>query len=137
MNLDPVSIRFKIWTTVNPWLSIGFKIWTTVKPWRRLKEARNRRRAKKGKELLPITEEDDQVFPTNTMRKSGVALVGLSPILGSVIAGGLGLVGVGECTPEQVEAGCVGATAIAAGLVSSVGGVLYWIGFNRAKKRGE
>lgn len=109
----------------------GADVWLRFRPWRRFKVLRNKRRVANGKEPLPLTEDDMALFPKGTMRKTGVGLVGLAP----VVAMGLTFVGIGECTPEALEMGCVGASAMAAGALSLVGGVLYWIGFNRAQPK--
>jgi len=90
--------------------TIGWKIWTTVRPWRRLKEARNRSRARKGKSPLPITEEDDLMLPKGTQTYTGLAILILTPLvakygigsedlslwvtaIGTVIGGILGILG--------------------------------------------
>jgi hypothetical protein len=112
-------------------VAAGRAIWLAVRPWRRLKVWRNKRRVAKGKAPLELSEDDMKLFPAGTMRKTGVGLVGFSP----VVAMGLTMLGVGECTPEAVEQGCMGASAIAGGLMSIAGGVMYWIGFNRAKPK--
>lgn len=114
-------------------IKLGADVWLRVRPWRRLKVFRNKRRAAKGKPLLPLSEDDMALFPQNTMRKTGVGLVGFAPVL----AVGLQMLGVGECTPEAVEMGCVSGSAIASGLLGLLGGGLYWIGRNRAEKKGE
>jgi hypothetical protein len=108
-------------------------LWLKVRPWRRLKVWRNTRRVAKGKKPLQLSEDDMALFPKNTMRKGGVGLMALAPI----VAVGLGFVGVGECTPEQVEAGCQGAAEIAAAIMGGIGGVLYWLGRNRAEAEGK
>lgn len=59
----------------------GWKIWTTVQPWRRLKKARNKWRAKKGKPLLSITAEDDNVLPKGTQTYTGIAVLLLTPLV--------------------------------------------------------
>ena len=96
MALDPVTI--------------GWKIWTTVRPWKRLKEARNRRRERKGIPPLPITEEDDLMLPKGTQTYTGLAILILTPLvakygigsedlslwvtaIGTVIGGILGILG--------------------------------------------
>lgn len=117
--LEPVTI-----------VKLGEYVWRRVKPWRRLKVWRNKRRVAKGKAPLPLTEDDMALFPKNTMRKSGVGLVGLAPVLAVVLQ----MFGVGECTPEAVEAGCMSGGDIAAGLMGLVGAGLYWVGRNRAEK---
>lgn len=61
-------------------VKLGYDIWTAVRPWRRLKAARNRRRLKKGRELLPITEEDDLMFPKGTQTYTGIAVLLLTPL---------------------------------------------------------
>lgn len=95
------------------------------------------------------TFQQDEVssmnIPENTMRKNGVNLIGLSPVIGAVVGVGLKMFGVGdECTAEAIEAGCQTADQIAASvggavtaIVSAVGGILFWRGQNRAHKRGE
>jgi hypothetical protein len=90
-------------------------------------------------------DEVKTMFPKNTMRKTGVGLVGVAPVIGYAAGIGARVFGFGdECTPEAIEAGCMTAEAAATavtGLVTSaaglVGGFLYWKGFNRAKARGE
>lgn len=74
------------------------------------------------------------MFPDNTMRKTGVGLVAVGVPL---VTMGLNALGIGECTPEMAEAGCISAAAIAGSIVSAIGGALFWIGHNRAVKRGQ
>jgi len=90
--------------------TIGWKIWTTIRPWRRLKEARNARRKRKGIPPLPITEEDDLMLPKGTQTYTGLAILILTPLvakygigsedlslwvtaIGTVIGGILGILG--------------------------------------------
>ena len=120
----------KLWVKVilggaRAWMDnqVGKKLKRGVRAWR------NRRRAKRGE--APLSEDEAMNVPQNTLRKGGVAFVALAP----VVAAGLSFAGVGECTPEEAEMGCVGAQAIAASIMSIIGGGLYWIGRNRAEKR--
>lgn len=70
-------------------------------------------------------------IPQNTLRKAGAGLMAAGPILTVV----LGFVGVGECTPEMVEAGCVGAKEMAGAFTTLLGGGIFWVGQNRAHNR--
>lgn len=72
------------------------------------------------------------MFPNNTMRKTGVSLLA---IVAPALTFGLNYLGVGECTPEMVDAGCVGAGEIVGMVTGAVGGALFWLGQNRAEKR--
>jgi len=61
-------------------IKLGWSIWTTFKPWRRLKSARNKRRARLGKPLLLIDEGDDNMFPKGTQTYTGIAVLILTPL---------------------------------------------------------
>lgn len=96
-----------------------------------------RRKQKRGEAL---TEDESRVLsqtqevsmlPQNTMRKGGIAVTALGPVLTVVLK----MVGMNECTPEEVSMGCVGAAEIAGTLLTVGGAVLYWIGRNRADAR--
>lgn len=118
--------------TLDP-ISLGFKIWTTVKPWRRLKEARNRRRARLGKPPLTITEEDDAMLPNGTMTYTGAVGAIATPVVVTV----LNLFGVGECTLAEVtlDPSCVGSTQLAGMLITAAFGILAIVGRKRAAAR--
>lgn len=73
------------------------------------------------------------MIPQNTLRKTGIGLASLGPML--TVA--LNFFGVGECTPEAVEMGCVGGAQIAGAITTLIGGGVYWIGRNRAEKAGK
>jgi len=70
---------------------IGAAVWRAIAPWKRLKQARNRRRARRGLQPLPITHEDEKMLPKGTMTYTGLAV--------TAIGFGLRLAGVGECAP--------------------------------------
>lgn len=70
-------------------------------------------------------------IPANTLRKTGVAMMAISPILTAV----LDHFGVHECTPDEVAAGCVGTAAVVSAILTLIGGATYWIGRNRAEAR--
>jgi hypothetical protein len=71
-------------------------------------------------------------IPNNTMRKTGVGLMGFAPVL----AVGLGFLGIGDsCSPEAIEMGCRTANEIAGAILGGVGAVIYVIGSIRADKR--
>lgn len=110
----------------------GAKVWLHFRPWRRLKVWRNKKRAAKGKPLLELSEDDMALFPKNTMRKTGVSVAALGPIIAIVLTA----VGApGECAAEAVAEGCVAASEIAGALVTILGGGLYVAGSIRADKR--
>lgn len=116
----------------------GFRAW------------RVRRRAKKRAKQIargeipddrtyvdPLTEEIDEMFPKGAMTKSGI----ITMVLGGVLGIALPAMGVGECTPEQVVEGCVGAGAITnmivegvGALVGGIGAIIAWRGKNRADR---
>jgi len=60
-------------------ISFGATVWRALKPWKRLKVLRNKRRAKRGKPPLPITEEDELMFPKGTQTYTGIAILFLTP----------------------------------------------------------
>jgi hypothetical protein len=103
-------------------------LWLRVKPWKRLIGWRNKRRAAKGK---PPLREDDPVIPQNTLRKTGAGLMALGPVIAVL----LNIAGVGECSPEAIELGCVGASQISGALLTLGGGAVFWVGQNRAHAR--
>lgn len=107
------------------------RIWLLVKPWRRIKQARNRRRARLGKPLLTISEADDMLFPQGTMTKTGAGIAVLGPVVTAVLQA----FGIGECTPEAIAMGCLGASQFSGIAISILGGVIAWLGRNRAEKR--
>lgn len=117
-------------------VDIGEAVWRRFRPWRRLKEARNKRRARRGEPLLPITEEDDQVLPKGSMTYTGVAAI--------AVGFGLRVAGVGECSVEEMATAaqaCVDPQLVdrAIGAVNElleVGGILLaTFGRRRAAKR--
>ena len=112
-------------------VSIGAAIWREIAPGRRIKIARNKRRARKGKPLLPLSDEDFQMLPNNTMTPTGGFIAVASPIAAQILV----TMGVGECTPETLEAGCVGATQIVGIVGSIIGGVLILVGKLRSMRR--
>jgi uncharacterized protein YjeT (DUF2065 family) len=98
-----------------------------------------RRKAKKGEVLtedeyeILSTNQETEMFPQNTLRKGGIAVTVLGPLLSMLLKS----VGVGDCSAEALETGCVGAAEIAGTLISVAGAAIYWWGQNRAFKRGE
>jgi uncharacterized membrane protein len=72
------------------------------------------------------------MFPKNTMRKTGVLVATVSPVL-AVIATALGA--PAECAPEAIDMGCVSAAQIAGSIGTLLGGVVYVVGAWRADKR--
>lgn len=118
MSLDPVSI--------------GYSIWTTLKPWRRLKIARNKRRARLGKPLLPLTEDDLSMLPNGTMTYTGA----IGAIATPIVTTALSMIGVGECTPDELllDPGCVGGAQLAGMLITAAFGIVAVIGRKRASK---
>lgn len=118
-------------SAVLPLIGQGVRVWRAVRPVHRLRVRReNRRRARRGLPALP--EETEVKLPENVMRKGGVALLAAGPVLGLVLKA----LGVGaECTPQEVEMGCVTAGEISAALLTVLGGAGYWIGRNRAHAR--
>jgi hypothetical protein len=113
-------------------VSIGFKVWTTVKPWRRLKQARNRRRARLGKPPLIITEDDDNMLPKGTMTYTGAAGAIITPIVTTVLTAA----GIGECTAAELAAdpSCVGASQLAGALITAGFAIIAVLGRKRAAK---
>lgn len=112
-------------------VKVGEAIWRAIAPWKRLKQARNKRRARLGKPLLKITEEDETMLPKGTMTHTGTGIAAAGPIVAMVLTG----IGIGECTPEAADMGCVGASQIAGALVTLVGAVLAIVGKVRASAR--
>jgi hypothetical protein len=117
-------------------VDLGEAAWRKAAPWKRLKKAINKRRVRRGKDPLPITDEDEKMLPKNTLTYAGIA--------GVVIGFGLQLFGVATCTPDEVAAGaqaCVDPTAIDR-LVNGInealiggGSIVAGIGRARAEKR--
>lgn len=110
--------------------------WLRVRPWRRLKVFRNKRRAAKGKPLLPLSEDDMALFPKGTMTKSGAVIAMAGPFVGLA----LGLLGVGDVCPTDFP-DCQTSGEIAntlstsiGGLITALGGVIAWRGRNRVGK---
>lgn len=123
----------------------AIKAWDPLSPEAYARRDRNkayrkaRRKAKRGDtlsedeyEILNTTKEV-AMLPQNTLRKGGIAVTALGPVLTI----GLKMFGVSECTVDEAAMGCVGAAEIAGTLLTVGGAVLYWIGRNRAEKRGE
>lgn len=123
----------------------AIKAWNPLSPEAYARRDRNkayrqaRRRAKRGE---PLTEQDTEILnttqevamlPQNTLRKGGIAVTALGPVLTIVLK----MFGVNECSADEAAMGCVGAAEIAGTLLTVVGAVVYWIGRNRAEKRGE
>lgn len=111
-------------------VAAGEAIWRAIAPVKLVKQARNKRRARLGKPLLPITNEDEKMLPNGTMTHTGGALAGAGPIIMFVLQ----MIGVGECTPEAVDMGCVGSAQITGAIVTIGGAVLVIIGRLRAKR---
>ena len=127
-------------------IRIGAAIWRAVAPWRRLKMLRNKRRARLGKPLLPITREDDLMLPNGSATYTGagitvaalpigIAVTVLSPKLTNlIIAAGMA---PEMCSPDA--ANCVSASAMSialiTGVVSTLGAWLVAWGRKRAEKR--
>lgn len=118
------------------------KLWMLVKPIKRIRLGLAKRRARKnGTELydeIPIDIEENNVFPRGTMTKSGAVIASLGPVLTLLLVAFGGPV---ECSPEEVAAGCVAASAAATQLAASLGGlvtvggsIIAWKGRNRANK---
>lgn len=109
----------------------GVRVWRAFRPWRRLKIARNKRRARLGKPLLPIEDDDMNLFPSGTMTKTG----GIVAMITAVLVVLLHRLGIGECSPDALAAmpTCVGATEMAGMIVTLGAGVLVWVGRNRAQ----
>lgn len=121
---------------LHPAIKIGSALWRAAQPWKRLKRVRNRRRKRLGLPLLPITQEDDKMFPKGTMTKSGAVIAMLGPVIGLV----LGMLGVGSSCPADLpdcqtsgELANTLATSIG-GLITFAGGVIAWKGRNRVGK---
>lgn len=127
-------------------VSVGEAIWRAIAPVKLIKQARNKRRARLGKPLLPITEEDYTMLPQGTATHSGAALAGSSPLIGLAITAFVPVIeqkiaelGIAplECAVEAVK--CVTAGQLAFGLASGVvavaGGALASWGRRRAERR--
>ena len=109
----------------------GEQVWRAIAPGRRIKTWRNKRRARKGKPLLEYNEGDFDMLPQGTMTNTGAVGAMVTPVVTSVLVG----LGVGECTPETIEAGCVGATQIAGAAVTMLFAIVALIGYQRKKRR--
>lgn len=115
------------------------RLWLVYRPVRSahkaLRAARNKRRARLGKPLLPPLDEESamQLFPDGTMTKTGAAGAVLTPIVVTLLHG----VGIGECTPQvlAVTPTCVGATEIGGALLTIGFGIIAWMGRNRAERK--
>ncbi|MEO8466226.1 MAG: hypothetical protein ABI640_12855 [Gammaproteobacteria bacterium] len=116
-------------------VAVGRAIWLTLRPWRRLKVALNKRRARLGKPLLKLSEDDMELIPSGTFTKGAAG----AAIATQVVTLALNSVGVGECTAAEVimDAGCIGGTQIAGGIVTVIFAMLAWYGRNRAQRMHE
>lgn len=127
-------------------VAVGEAVWRAIAPWKRLKQLRNKRRARIGKPLLPITEEDEKMLPAGTATHTGAGIAISSPIVGMVVIAFIPhieqkIAEIGfapmQCAVEAVN--CVTAGQLAIGLVSGLvavgGGALASYGRKRAEKR--
>jgi len=111
-----------------------------VKPVKRIRLAIARKKARKAglPEPTILTDQgDEEVFPQGTMTKGGIVIMAIGALVGIA----LNLMGVGECTPEQVLEGCKSASEIkglltegVGAVVVGIGAVIGWKGRNRAGK---
>lgn len=117
-------------------VAAGEAIWRAIAPWKRIKQLRNRRRARRGLPLIPITQEDEKMLPRGTMTYTGIAV--------TAIGVGLRVFGIGECSVEEMATAvqaCVDPTLIdrlasAVNELFEVGGLIVAaIGKRRAAKR--
>lgn len=132
---------------INPeTVSIGAAIWRAVRPWQRLKILRNKRRARLGKPLLPITQEDYSMLPNGTATYTGAAIAGAGPVVGIVTTMAspvlTNLLIANNIAPAMCTAGaenCVSASALSmtliAGVVSLLGAWIAKWGRARAEAR--
>jgi hypothetical protein len=127
-------------------VAVGEAIWRAIAPWKRFKQLRNKRRARLGKPLLPITDEDLKMLPSGTATHTGAGIAISSPFVGMIVNAFVphienAIVNIGfapaMCAPEA--ASCVTAGQLAIGLVAGVvamaGGALASWGRKRAEKR--
>jgi hypothetical protein len=110
---------------------IGEAVWRAIAPVKLIKQARNRRRVRRGLPPIPITQEDETMFKQGTMTYTGTGIAAFGPM----ITMGLQMFGIGECTPEALEMGCIGASAITGAIVTLVGAGVAVLGKIRAAKR--
>lgn len=113
------------------------KLWLLIRPIDRIRLARAQRRARKAGLPEPTSlENGGVVFPQGTQTKSGIILM----IIGAAVSIGLTLLGVKECSPEQIAEGCQGVSQLSpvitqaiGALIGAGGAILSWKGYNRAK----
>jgi hypothetical protein len=117
-------------------VAVGEAVWRAIAPWKRIKQARNKRRKRLGKVLLPITEDDDKMLPKHFMTGGGIVAVAIGFVLT--------IVGVGECSPQDVAEAVQSCVApgtvdrVVAGLNDVLvggGAVVTALGKKRAMKR--
>lgn len=127
-------------------VAVGEAIWRAIAPVKLIKQARNKRRARLGKPLLPITEEDYTMLPQGTATHTGAALAGSSPFVGLIvtalvphIAEKIAAVGFAplQCAAEATNCITAGqlAFALVSGAVAVAGGALASWGRRRAERR--
>lgn len=113
-------------------IDTGEQVWRAIAPVNKVKRALNKRRARKGKPLLVINEDEETaMLPNGTMTNTGAVGAIVTTVVTSALVG----MGVGECTPETIEAGCVGATQVAGSIITALFSVLALIGYQRKKRR--
>ena len=101
-------------------VAIGERIWRAVAPVKRIKKALNRRRARLGKPLLPITQEDETMQGYKTYL--GIATAALGFVLG--------LLGISDADASTLSAQIVGALD----QILTVGGLAF-AAYGRAKAK--
>lgn len=127
-------------------VAVGEAIWKAIRPWRRLKIARNKRRARLGKPLLPIEPEDYTMLPKGSATYTGIGVSVAGIPVGFLVAPLTNYVeslivsanlAPATCAPEIDT--CVPAATMALGLVmgafTALGGAISTWGRKRAAKR--
>lgn len=127
-------------------VAVGERIWRAIAPVKLVKQSINKRRARRGKPLLTITEEDYTMLPQGKATYTGAGLGAAAPFIGfaaAAIAQPLenAIVAIGAypaaCAPDApgcTTAGMV-AVAFATGIVTSVAAWVVAWGRKRAEAR--
>lgn len=127
-------------------VELGAAAWREARPWRRLKIARNKRRARLGKPLLPLNEGDFDVLPQGKATYTGIGITVASPFISiavnaisPVLENAIINIGMAPAMCEQADPNCVSAGMLAVtlvtGAITAIGAYVAKWGRARAEKR--
>lgn len=114
-------------------IDTGEQVWRAIAPVNKVKRALNKRRARKGKPLLVINDDEEGLmFPKGTMTKGGLVIAMFGPMLSATLVKfGVPAECVVDAPPDCVSAAALSAVLIGLA-VTAVGSVIGWLGKRRA-----